>query len=314
MTRINAEQSGPPLVTVIGPTASGKTRLAVALANRFQGEIISADSRQVYRGMDIGTGKDLHEFGTIPFHLIDIVNPGYEYNLYEFCRDVCSSIESIRHRGALPILAGGTGLYLDAVLSRYQLATAPSSDTQRNELDAKSDEALVRMLYALKPAQHNTTDLLDRKRLIRAIEIAQAEQEQAPAIAWPHFQCINLGIQIERDACRSRITERLKQRLKEGMVEEVETLHRQGLSWEQLDFYGLEYRFIAHYLKGTLSYNDMVQKLNSAIHQFAKQQYKWFRKLEAKGHTIHWLDARQDLEEQACHILSQHLHSAHAPK
>ena len=314
MTHHDTDQPLPPLVSVIGPTASGKTQLAVALARHFQGEIISADSRQVYRGMDIGTGKDLHEYGTIPFHLIDIVNPGYEYNLYEFCRDVCSSIASIRHRAALPILAGGTGLYLDAVLSRYQLTTAPSQDKRREELEQLSDKALVRLLYSVKPAQHNTTDLLDRKRLIRAIEIAQSEQDDAPVLTWPPFRAINLGIRIEREQCRARITDRLKRRLKEGMIEEVEALHRQGLSWDQLDFYGLEYRFIAQYLQNRLSYNDMFQKLNTAIHQFAKQQYKWFRKLESKGHHIHWLDAEGNLAEQGYEVLQRALQPTHAPK
>ncbi len=310
MTPINAHDGAPTLVSILGPTASGKTRLAVAIAETFHGEIISADSRQVYRGMDIGTGKDLTEYGTIPYHLIDIVNPGYEYNLFEFCQDVCQALNRISHRGALPILAGGTGMYVDAVLSRYQLTPLVQNEEKRRELEEKTDKELVRQLFALKPEQHNTTDLLDRKRLIRAIEIAQAEQQQSGTLNWPVFETLNLGISIARSQARERITERLHKRFKEGMIDEVESLHRQGLSWEQLDFYGLEYRYIALYLQGILRYNDMFQKLNSAIHTFAKQQEKWFRKLERKGHTIHWLDVDGDLPVQAQEVMNKHF----APK
>ncbi|MDX1451040.1 MAG: tRNA (adenosine(37)-N6)-dimethylallyltransferase MiaA [Oleiphilaceae bacterium] len=299
MTHINPETDNKPVVTILGPTASGKTRLAVALAEHFNGEVISADSRQVYRGMDIGTGKDLLEYGQIPYHLIDIVNPGYEYNLFEFCQDTINSLSRIWHRGALPIVAGGTGLYVDALISRYQLSNAERNEQLRKDLEQKSDEELVRMLFALKPDQHNTTDLLDRNRLVRAIEIAQAEQNSAQKLVWPPFRTINLGINIDRNTCRRRITERLKQRFKQGMIEEVETLHRQGLTWQQLDFYGLEYRYIALYLQNKLNYNDMFQKLNAAIHTFAKQQYKWFRKMEDKGVRIQWIDFGNKLEEHA---------------
>ncbi len=288
-----------PMPCIIGPTASGKTSLAVHLATRFSGEIISADSRQVYRGMDIGTGKDLEEYGDIPYHLIDIVDPGHEYNLFEFAQNFCDVFESIRAHQNLPILVGGTALYMDAVLSRYQLTPANNDATLRARLDTLSDDALAERLLTLKPEQHNTTDLKDRDRLIRAIEIAEAERQTTTSIAWPDFHPLIIGIQSERSETRKRITERLKRRLQEGMIEEVKNLHEQGLSWEQLDFYGLEYRYIARHLQGELNYNDMFQKLNSAIHQFAKQQDKWFRKFAEKGHTIHWIPTGASLNTEA---------------
>jgi len=304
MTQINVNTL-PALPCIIGPTASGKTALAVKLAEHFRAEIISADSRQVYRGMDIGTGKDLHEYGSVPYHLIDIVDPGHEYNLFEFARDFCHHFQDIHTRKRFPILVGGTAMYVDAVLSRYDLIRAEPDPERRSRLEQLSDKALQNHLLDLKPKQHNTTDLDSRSRLIRAIEIAEAEQQQADRIQWPAFKPLVIGIQIPREIVRQRITRRLKQRLQQGMIEEVEQLHDQGLSWEQLDFFGLEYRFIARYLKGELSYNDMYQKLNSAIHQFAKQQDKWFRKFEQKGHAIHWISADDRLEEQAREWLEQ---------
>jgi len=288
-----------PLISLIGPTASGKTRLGVALASAFNGEIISADSRQVYRGMDIGTGKDLDEYGAVPYHLINIANPGHEYNLFEFATDFCIHFEKIRKRQALPFLVGGTALYLDAVFNRYQLAVADPETSTLLPLDNKTNTELINLLYTLNPAQHNTTDTLDRKRLVRAIEIAQASKDNQPTLTWPEFKPLILGIAISREETRRRITLRLKQRLKEGMIEEVEQLHQQGLSWDQLDFYGLEYRFVANYLKGELNYNDMVQKLNSAIHRFAKQQEKWFRKMRRNGLQIIWLNHDDHLFDNA---------------
>ncbi len=256
--------------------------------------------------MDLGTGKDLAEYGTIPYHLIDIVNPGHEYNVFEFSTDFCSRYAEILQRAKLPFLVGGTGMYLDAVLSQYQLTIADSDEASRKALEAMSDEELVRRLFELKPSQHNTTDLLERKRLIRAIEIAQAELTQQQTIVWPQLSPLILGINMPRPSNRKHITARLKQRLKEGMIEEVETLHRQGLSWEQLDFYGLEYRYIAQYLQQKLSYNDMFQKLNAAIHQFAKQQEKWFRKIQNKGHEIHWLNPEHDMIDEAAELIERY--------
>lgn len=292
-------QPYPPLIILLGPTASGKTRLGVELANAFKGEIISADSRQVYRGMDIGTGKDLKEYGLIPYHLIDIASPGHEYNLFEFAKDFCNSFETIQNNQTLPILVGGTALYLDAIINRYTLPIAKPDESISRQLNEKTHAELITELYSLNPAQHNTTDTLDKQRLIRAIEIARSRYGDQPALLWPDFTPLILGISVPRDETRRRITARLKQRLKEGMIEEVQRLHHQGLSWQQLDFYGLEYRYVSLYLKGELNYNDMVQKLNSAIHRFAKQQEKWYRKMSRSGHQIHWLNLDDDLFENA---------------
>lgn len=296
MTRITPPA---PLITVLGPTASGKTRLAVALAKAFSGEIISADSRQVYRGMDIGSGKDLEEYQGLPHHLINIVEPGYEYNLFEFIQDFEKAYQEIRLRHQLPFLVGGTGMYLDAILNRYQLTVASRNQQQHMELAAKTDQELYNELLRLAPEQHNSTDTQDRKRLIRAIEIARSEANKKPTLELPHVQTLTLGISLARDIARERITQRLKLRLEQGMLEEVQTLHDQGLSWAQLEFYGLEYRYIALHLKGELNFNDMFQKLNSAIHKFAKQQEKWFRKIETKGHAITWLKADDTLASRA---------------
>lgn len=288
-----------PLITLLGPTASGKTKLAVSLAKKLTGEIISADSRQVYRGMDIGTGKDLDEYQEIPYHLIDILNPSQEYNLFEFSKDFCRSFHEITARQALPFLVGGTGMYLDAVLNRYQLTIAESDKDAQALLESKSDNALRAILLDLNPSQHNETDLNDRKRLLQAIHIEKSRQKSAPELVWPAFSAIIIGIKVSREETRRRITTRLQVRLKEGMIEEVEHLNKHGISWEKLDFFGLEYRFIAKHLKGELSYNDMFQKLNSAIHYFAKQQEKWFRKMEKSGLQIHWLEQDEHLFENA---------------
>ena len=296
-----------PLITLLGPTASGKTKLAVSLANIFNGEIISADSRQVYQGMDIGTGKDLAEYKDIPYHLIDIIEPSQEYNLFEFSKGFCHSVQKIKQREALPFLVGGTGMYLDAVLNRYKLTIAEPDRNTLLLLEKKSDAELKAILLALNPTQHNETDLLDRKRLIQAIQIAKSIEQNAPALTWPEFSPCIMGISVTREETRRRITSRLKLRLKEGMIEEVEQLHKQGISWEKLDFFGLEYRFIASHLKGELSYNDMYQKLNSAIHYFAKQQEKWFRKMERSGVKIHWLKQDDQLLDHAIAHIQQFL-------
>lgn len=302
-TDVQTHLEAPPLVTVLGPTASGKTALGVALAKHFSGEIISADSRQVYRNMDIGTGKDLDEYGEVPYHLIDIEEPGSEYNLFEFIGGFNRSFADINERNKLTIMVGGTGMYLDAILNRYKL----TASEYQNQLNHLSDEELKQQLIELRPNQHNTTNLETRGRLISALAIALSEENNAPIRQASPFKPLTIGVQFPRDITRKRITKRLKQRLDLGMIEEVEALHANGLDWEQLDFYGLEYRFIAQYLQGKLNYNDMFQKLNSAIHQFAKQQEKWFRNIEKKGHKIHWLNMEKNITEQASPLINNHL-------
>jgi len=296
-----------PLITLLGPTASGKTRLAVSLAKSLTGEIISADSRQVYQNMDIGTGKDIAEYGETPYHLIDIISPSQEYNLFEFAKDFCRCYEDIQQRNALPFLVGGTGMYLDAVLNQYKLTIAEPDKNTRLALEDKSDEELRATLLALNPDQHNQTDLQDRSRLLQAIDIAQSTQQEAPELIWPKFTPCILGISVSREETRRRITSRLKLRLNEGMIEEVEQLHQMGITWEKLDFFGLEYRFIASHLKGELNYNDMYQKLNSAIHYFAKQQEKWFRKMQRSGLKINWLKQDDKLVDTAKATIEQFL-------
>lgn len=279
------------LIVILGPTASGKTRLGVEVARALGGEIISADSRQVYTGMDIGTGKDLQEYGEVPYHLIDLVPPGHEFNVFEFQQRFYQVFTEIRARDALPILVGGTGLYLDAVLRGYRLVEVPENAALRQKLAPLSTEALQQRLLALRPQQHNSTDLDDRARLIRAIEIAEGELAAAATLPPPpDIRPLIFGVRWPREVLRQRITRRLRERLEQGLIEEVEALQRGGVPFETLEFYGLEYRFVAQYLKGELRRNDMVQKLNSAIHQFAKRQETWFRRMERQGTAIHWVD------------------------
>lgn len=293
------------LIVVLGPTASGKTALGVKLAEKFNGEIISADSRQVYKGMDIGSGKDLDEYGRTPYHLIDIVEPGYEFNVFEFQKRFCGAFSAIENHHHLPLLVGGTGLYLESVLSQYQFTEVPVNPELRDTFASQTDAMLIKHLKALNPNLHNTTDLLDRERLIRAIEIAEAEtKSQKPSIVLPTLNPIILGIKWDRSILKKRITERLKQRMNNGLIEEVERLHQEGVSWESLHFYGLEYRFVASYLKGEVNRNDMFQRLNSAIHTFSKQQEKWFRRMERKGTAIHWLEGDSDPYLQAIEIIT----------
>jgi tRNA dimethylallyltransferase len=283
------------LLVVLGPTASGKTHLAVQAARQLAGEIISADSRQVYRGLDIGSGKDLDEYGEIPYHLIDVVEPGYEFSLFDFARSFCDAYREIRGRGRLPILAGGTGLYLDAVLRGYDLVAVSRNLDLRAQLESLSLVDLQERLRGLRPEQHNTTDLVDRSRLVRAIEIAVGEQQSGrQPLPMPELVPGVFGLRWPRALLRQRITARLLQRLEHGLVEEVAGLHAAGVSWQTLDYYGLEYRFVAAYLQGKLNRNDLFQKLNSAIHQFAKRQETWFRRMERQGLVIHWLDATGD--------------------
>jgi tRNA dimethylallyltransferase len=281
------------LLVILGPTASGKTRLGVAAARALNGEIISADSRQVFRGMDIGTGKDLTEYGEVPYHLIDIVDAGCEFSVFDFQERFVAAFEEIRGRGRLPVLVGGTGLYLDAALRGYRLVKVAENPALRAELARLELPELQERLLRLRPEQHNVTDLADRERLERAIEIAEGEEGAEPQ-PLPPIEPLVFGVRWERSVLRRRITERLGQRLNEGLIEEVAALHQAGIPYETLDYYGLEYRFIAQHLQGRLNRNDMFQKLNSAIHQFAKRQETWFRRMERQGVVIHWLDGAGD--------------------
>jgi len=290
------------LLVVLGPTASGKTRLGVQLARTLGGEIISADSRQVYRGMDIGTGKDLAEYGEIPRHLIDIVEPGHEFNLFEYQRRFLEAFAAIRGRDRLPVLVGGAGMYLEAVVSGYRLVDTPENPELRRELALLPMADLAERLQRAASRLHNTTDLLERERLTRAIEIAEFEREHAPE-PLTEIRPLIFGIRWEREILRRRITARLGERLEQGMIEEVARLHAAGIPWETMEFYGLEYRFVARYLKGELNRNDMFQKLNSAIHDFAKRQETWFRRMERGGVVIHWLDGAGEPLVEALAIL-----------
>ena len=283
------------LLVILGPTASGKTHLAVQAARHLNGEILSADSRQVYRGLDIGSGKDLAEYGTTPYHLIDIVDPGCEFSLFDFVQEFKRVYCEVVSRMRLPILAGGTGLYLDAVLRGYQLVMVEENLPLRQELEKLEDAALVERLRRLRPELHNTTDLTDRERLTRAIEIAEGERQPvAEPIGLPDLSPRVFGLRWQRDVLRQRITLRLRQRLDNGMIEEVESLHAAGVAWQTLDNFGLEYRFVARYLQGMINRNDLFQKLNSAIHQFAKRQETWFRRMQRQGVDICWLDPEKD--------------------
>ena len=286
------------LIVILGATATGKTRVGVQVARSLGGEILSADSRQVFRGMNIGTGKDLGEYGAIPYHLIDVRNPGQEFSVFEFKKAFIETFHAIRSRGRLPILVGGTGLYLESVLLEYQLPEVPGNPAFRNKVSASSMDELRKRLNKIKPELHNTTDLTDRSRLIRAIEIAEFSLKiPAPRVDPLELKPVVFGIQWDRQLLRRRITQRLQERLNGGMVAEVKGLFNAGLSYENLDFYGLEYRYAALYLKGELNRNDMFQKLNSAIHQFAKRQETWFRRMERNGIKIHWVEGNREPAE-----------------
>jgi tRNA dimethylallyltransferase len=291
------------LLVILGPTASGKTRLGVQLANVLNGEIISADSRQVFRGMDIGTGKDLAEYGAVPYHLIDILDPGAEFNVFKFQGLFLEAFIGIRNRKRLPILAGGTGMYLDAVLKGYRLVEVPDNPALRAELEGLSLDDLSGRLKSANPRLHNSTDLLDRGRLVRAIEIAEYETESTIP-EFPSLTPLVLGIRWPRATLRRRITERLKQRLDSGLITEVEHLLLGGVSYHTLEFYGLEYRFLARYLRGELNRNDMFQQLNSAIHDFAKRQETWFRRMERNGIVIHWVEGEGEPLTEALQVIS----------
>ena len=290
------------LIAILGPTASGKTSLAAALARRMDTEIISADSRQVYRRMDLGTGKDLDDYVVggkrIPCHLIDIVEPGYKYNVFEYQRDFLAAYEDVRSRGMLPILCGGTGMYLESVLKGSRLLPVPENPELRRRLAEKSLEELTGILATYKKL-HNSTDVDTVKRAVRAIEIEEYyRQHQVEERAFPDIRSLVVGVGIGREQRREKITRRLKQRLDEGMVDEVKALLADGISPEDLIYYGLEYKYLTLYAIGQLTYEEMFAQLEIAIHQFAKRQMTWFRGMERRGFTIHWIDAALPLEEK----------------
>ncbi|MCQ2269733.1 MAG: tRNA (adenosine(37)-N6)-dimethylallyltransferase MiaA [Bacteroidales bacterium] len=295
------------IITILGPTATGKTSLATALALRINAEIISADSRQVYRRMDIGTGKDLDDYclnGTnVPYHLIDIVEPGIEYNVFQYQQLAHQAIQDIESRGKNIILCGGSGMYIEALLKGYKLFPVPDNPPLRQQLEQHSDEELTQMLASFK-ALHNHTDTCERPRLIRAIEIERYYQEHPELMAsCQPVSSIIFGLKGDRDLIRSRITQRLHQRLENGMIDEVQQLLDSGVNPNQLIRYGLEYKFLTQYLQHQWDYDTMVQRLNVAIHQFSKRQMTWFRKMEREGFNIHWMDIGLPVEEKLTYML-----------
>ena len=301
------------MITILGPTASGKTSVAAALALRTGGEIISADSRQVYRRMDIGTGKDLADYTIgdvhIPYHLIDIAEPGTKYNLFQYQQDFHTAYNDIRSRGKLPILCGGTGLYIEAVLGGYSLSPVPQNPKLRESLEGKSLDQLTQMLVELKQKNgsnmHNRTDVDTAQRAIRAIEIETYNLEHpTPERQMPPVDSLVIGINIDRELRREKITRRLKARLEEGMCDEIRSLIDGGVNPDDLIYYGLEYKFVTEYVVGKTSYEEMFRQLEIAIHQFAKRQMTWFRGMERRGYTIHWIDAAQSMDEKVEAIMS----------
>ena len=287
------------MLAVVGPTACGKTSLAVDVALAVDGaEIISADSRQVYRGMDIGTGKDIAEYTrdgvTVPTHLLDIVDAGEKYNLFEFQRDFLTSYEDIRSRGAFPVMCGGSGLYVESVLRGYRLLPVPENPELRARLEEKSLEELTVILAGYK-SLHNNTDTDSKKRAIRAIEIEEYYLTcPVEERSFPQVNALVVGVSVDREVRRERISRRLRERLKEGMVDEVRSLLDSGITPDQLIYYGLEYKYITLYLTGAMNYDEMVHGLEIAIHQFAKRQMTWFRGMEKRGVDIKWIDASQE--------------------
>lgn len=296
-----------PMITILGPTASGKTDIAAHLAAELSAEIISADSRQVYRRMDIGTGKDLADYVVdgkrVPYHLIDIVEPGTKYNLFEYQRDFLEAYNDIRSRGKNVILCGGTGLYIESVLKGYRLIPVPENKELRHELEGKSLLELTSILERLKAENnsnmHNSTDVDTSKRAIRAIEIEMAYKEaHIEERTFPKIDNVIIGVGIDRDLRRMKITRRLDQRLHDGMVDEVKSLLDSGIPADDLIYYGLEYKYVTEYILGKSTFEEMHRSLEIAIHQFAKRQMTWFRGMERRGFTIHWIDAADSMEEK----------------
>ena len=314
------------MITILGPTASGKTTVAAHLAAKIGGEIISADSRQVYRRMDIGTGKDLDDYTlnikdetfldkpsgkaerNIPFHLIDICEPGTKYNLFQYQQDFYDAYQDIQGRGKTPVLCGGTGLYIEAVLKGYKLSPVPQNQALRDSLEGKTLPELTQMLQELKARtgsnMHNKTDVDSCQRAIRAIEIETYNLENpVPRRELPPVDSLIIGIDIDRELRREKITRRLKARLENGMVDEVRRLLDEGIAPEDLIYYGLEYKFLTEYIIGQLTYDEMFSKLEIAIHQFAKRQMTWFRGMERRGFTIHWIDATLPMPDKVAKII-----------
>ena len=296
------------MITILGPTASGKTPVAAQLAAEIGGEIISADSRQVYRRMDIGTGKDLADYGEVPYHLIDICEPGTKYNLFQYQQDFFDVYQDIQSRGAVPILCGGTGLYIEAVLKGYKLSPVPQNPELRNSLEGKTLEELTKMLVELKAQNgsnmHNKTDVDSCQRAVRAIEIETYNLEHpVPLRELPPVDSILIGIDIDRELRRQKITRSLKARLDEGMIDEVKRLLDEGIPADDLIYYGLEYKFVTEYLIGKCTYDEMFTRLEIAIHQFAKRQMTWFRGMERRGFKINWIDATLPMEEKVAQII-----------
>ena len=296
------------LIAILGPTASGKTPLATALAHKLGTEIISGDSRQVYRRMDLGTGKDLDDYTVggeqVPYHLIDIVEPGYKYNVFEYQRDFLQAYQEITQKGKLPVLCGGTGMYIESVLKGYRLLPVPENPELRASLEGKSLEELTTILEGYKKL-HNSTDVDTAKRAIRAIEIEEYYKQQPPEYReFPSLKSLIIGVDIDRELRREKITRRLKQRLDEGMVDEVKGLLAEGIPAENLIYYGLEYKFLTQHVIGELTFDEMFHQLETAIHQFAKRQMTWFRGMERRGFHIHWLDATLSMEEKVNKIIN----------
>lgn len=290
------------MITILGPTASGKTPLAAHLAKSIGAEIISGDSRQIYRGMDLGTGKDLADYTVdgyaVPYHLIDIVDPGYKYNVFEFQRDFLASYNEIKESGKEVILCGGTGMYLESVLKGYRLIPVPENKELRERLSDKSLDELTGILSVYKKL-HNSTDVDTVKRAIRAIEIEEYYlKENVDARPFPDIKSLIIGVDINRELRREKISRRLKQRLDEGMVDEVRKLLESGLSADDLIYYGLEYKYLTLYVIGQLSYDEMISQLEIAIHQFAKRQMTWFRGMERRGFVINWIDAEMSMDDK----------------
>ena len=295
------------LLVITGTTASGKTSLAVTIANRLKGEIISADSRQVYRGMNIGTGKDYDDYlvdgKQMPCHLIDIADPGYKYNVFEYQRDFIKIYSDLKERDIFPVVCGGSGMYADSIITGYKMFEVPHDSGLRAKLEEKSMEDLKEILDTYKNI-HNTTDFDTRKRVIRAIEIEHFNRNrEMHRTEFPKIRSLVAGVLYDRDVRRQRISERLRQRLKAGMIEEVKNLIEQGVRTETLIYYGLEYKFITFYLEGKLTYDEMFRNLEMAIHQFAKRQMTWFRGMEKRGTKIHWIEGHLPLEEKATRVI-----------
>jgi len=296
------------LLVITGPTAMGKTRVAAMVASSINGEVISADSRQVYRRMNLGTGKDYNDYMVngkmIPYHLIDIAEPGYRYNLFEYQRDFIKAYRDIVSRSRFPVVCGGSGMYVDCIVSGYRLAEVPPDYRLRKELEGKSLEELTEILKKYKKL-HNKTDIDTVKRAVRAIEIEKYCEEKRELVSdFPSLRSLVVGVNADRETRRERISQRLKQRLEAGMVQEVESLLAEGIDRESLIYYGLEYKYITMYLTGDLTYDEMYRRLEVAIHQFAKRQMTWFRGMERKGVSIRWLDTEMPTEEKIGKILT----------